>query len=87
MDEWQEHQQARELLEAEVKRDFPDLIQTINAGSKAVFIRYEVLCYPPTPECLRRVGALAVLCSWYGCTAIFASDRVLEVRLSKSLGL
>ena len=40
-----------------------------------------------TPECLRRVGALAVLCSWYGCTAIFASDRVLEDRLSKSLGL
>lgn len=36
MDEWKEHQQARGLLETEVERDFPDLIQTINAGRKAV---------------------------------------------------
>jgi hypothetical protein len=87
MDQSQERQQARELLEAEVKRDFPDLIQTIKMGSKAALIRYEVLCYPPTPECLRRIGAVVVLCSWYGCTTIFASDLVVEVRLGKSLDL
>ena len=87
MDESQERQQATELLIAEVSRDFPGLVERIKYGSQAVFVRYEVLCYPPTPECIRRVGALAILCPWYGCTAIFASDRVLEVRLSKSLGL
>jgi hypothetical protein len=87
MDESQERQQAFDVLVAEVSRDFPGLVERIKYGGQAVFARYEVLCYPPTPECLRRVGALAAVCSWYGCTAIFASDRVLEVRLSKSLGL
>jgi hypothetical protein len=87
MDESQERQQATELLIAEVSRDFPGLVERIKYQSQAVFFRYEVLCYPPTPECIRRVGALAILCSWYGCTAIFASDRVVEVRLGKSLGL
>ena len=80
MDEWQEHQQARELLEAEVKRDFPGLIERINEGGKTVFVRYGILCRTPTPECLRRVGALAVVCSWHGATVIFAGDRVIEVR-------
>jgi hypothetical protein len=80
MDESQQRQQARELLEAEVKHDFPGLVERIKEGGKAVFVRYRVLCLTPTPECLRRVGALAVLCSWHDCTVIFASDRVIEVR-------
>jgi hypothetical protein len=80
MDEFQERQQARELMEAEVSRDFPGLVDRIKYGGKPVFVRYGVLCWSPSPECLHRIGTLVVLCTWYDCTVIFASDRVLEVR-------
>jgi hypothetical protein len=80
MDEYQERQQARELLEAEVSRDFPDVVNQIKYVGKVVLVRYRALCFTPTPECIRRIGALAVVCSLHGATVIFAGDSVLEVR-------
>jgi len=81
MDEYQQQQQERDLLEAEVKRDFPGFVDRIKDGGKAVFVGYKsILCRTLTPECIRRIGALVVLCSYYGATVIFASDIAREVR-------
>lgn len=81
LDAFQRRQQARAFLTAEVEREFLGLVARINEGGKAVLVRYRTLCYEPTPECIRRIGALVVLCAMHGASVTFASDRVIEVRI------
>lgn len=65
------------LLKAEVALDFPTLISGLESGLQVVWITDTSMAHDLEPEILRRLGAMTIVCSFYGAAVIFINENKL----------
>lgn len=65
------------MLKAEVSFDFPDLIPELESGSRVILITDKDIGLDLSPEALRRLGGMTVLCSYYGAAVVFVNPMKL----------
>ena len=72
------------LLKAEVALDFPALMSRLESGVQVVWITDTGMAHDLEPEILRRLGAITIVCSFYGAAVIFVNENKLIELEAKS---
>ncbi len=68
------------LLKTEVSLDFPRLIPQLEAGQQVVLVTDQEFASGLSPDVLRRLGGMVMLCSFYGAAVVFVNERkILEL--------
>lgn len=63
------------LLRAEVELDFPGLIEELDSGMQVVLVTDSELGKDLSPDVLRRIGGMVMMCNHHGAAVIFVNER------------
>ena len=64
--------------------DFPALMSRLESGVQVVWITDTGMAHDLEPEILRRLGAITIVCSFYGAAVIFVNENKLIELEAKS---